>query len=258
MRLSALPDKEKRAFIKQFRFSRNNRLNAEKSNHTLNLSNMMDTSSTTATVTTFINNTQILGPSHDFDDEITSLHNKNQSSLKIFRKQQSSTTTNTTSEQPHHLESTKKKSLSSKIDDFIYEEQKKKKLKRTISSQISSQSENSNEQTSIINNIEHQPIQHYVFTGWEDYFERYHKISTNQSFLRIKNVTNTNSGDNGDFVGGNENDSASLTVNYGKSERLKFKVSYNPLLDLLHIYIVLFCFHRELHKNYLKKLNLMQ
>lgn len=225
MRLSALPDKEKRAFIRQFRFIRINRLNAEKSNHTLNLSNMMDTSSTTAT--TFINNTHIVGSSKDFDDEITSLHNKNQSSLKIFRKQQSSTTTTTTttSEQPHHLESTKKKSLSSKIDDFIYEEQKKKKLKRTISSQISSQSngENSNEQTSI-NNIEHQPIQHYVFTGWEDYFERYHKISTNQSFLRIKNVTNTNSGDNGDFVGGNENDSTSSTVNYGKSERLKFKV----------------------------------
>jgi hypothetical protein len=224
LRLSALPDKEKRAFIRQFRFIRINRLNAEKSNHTLNLSNMMDISSTTAT--TFINNTHIVGSSKDFDDEITSLHNKNQSSLKIFRKQQSSTTTTTTtSEQPHHLESTKKKSLSSKIDDFIYEEQKKKKLKRTISSQISSQSngENSNEQTSI-NNIEHQPIQHYVFTGWEDYFERYHKISTNQSFLRIKNVTNTNSGDNGDFVGGNENDSTSSTVNYGKSERLKFKV----------------------------------
>ena len=240
LRLSALPDKEKKAFIKQFRFNR--RLNAEKSNQKLNNSHLMMDMPTPPTTTPSTSTTQISNQSNDIDDEMASLHNKNQSSLKIFRKQH-------TNDQQQSADSAatattiKKKSLGSKIDDYIYEEhQKKKKLKRTMSNQIS-QSSSSTEQNIIESTppVQHHtlPIQHYVFTGWDDYFERYHKISTNQSFLRIKTTT-TNDNNSGDFMGNiNENDSTTTSsVNYGKSERLKFKV--NPLSCLINYFSFFF------------------
>ena len=258
LRLSALPDKEKRAFINQFRLNRRmhtaSTIVNQSSNQTLNVSHVEAAinntptapSSLAATSSTTILSNSFSNHQHqsDLDDEIASLHNKNQSSLKIFRKKHelsSIASLNQSQQQESSSGSqsivTRKKLTSHRNDDFCYEEQiKKKKLKRTSSQHVlgtltnNSHGTNSSEEQNILSRSisETLPIQHYVFTGWDDYFERFHKISTNQSvLLRVKNVNNNENSSNTDLplVAANISENiGDSSVNYGKSERLKFKV----------------------------------
>ena len=258
LRLSALPEKEKRAFIKQFRFNRHNTTQNESKYHNNHTVSNIDTSISTPVSTALAILTN--GPHNsatsyqqDIDDEITSLHNKNQSSLKIFRKQYEFNSNTSTESQSFITTIITKKKLNKNdnnnstcdLNSSFYE-QKKKNFKRvfsyqqmntSISEQHNSRSIESPQQGNLCRSFSETPMQqqHYVFTGWDDYFERFHKISTNQAqILRTRNnAEQNNNSDLQTVTNISENNSngetvlsTNTTVNYGKSERLKFKVAF--------------------------------
>ncbi len=240
MRLSALPEKEKRAFIKQFRISRHNRheqhtqtlLNVSSFDTTTIATQAINTSVAAAaaiqtTITTTLN---LLNQNDDFDDEATSLHNKNQSSLKIFRKQYEF---NNASESQSFITTiiTKKKPKNDLSDiSFDESQHKKKKLKPSLSSQNLVNETEASTSTLNLYNHRNNDTQHFLFTGWDDYFDRFHKISTNQSQIIRNQLLSRNNEQNNELAQQtvtniNENND-STTSQYGKSERLKFKVSF--------------------------------
>ncbi len=159
----------------------------------------------------------------DNDDLLVSLHNKQSSSMKIYRNKQL--------DQHGHGASSKRKLHKAESEQYAEDlddsmnERRKKKFKR-VSSNTSvnirfdgSSVPNSNAPSIVV--------------SWDDFFDRFHKISTSQNYRQQQYVRDINV----ESFPNNQENNDSNTSNNIKSERLKFKVDFHDILKRLNYFI---------------------